>query len=64
MAEFGIKKSGHEGQFGRDKQEKATDVLRSGYEKITGYVSFLDLILANETNKLEATRSIPSTPTK
>jgi hypothetical protein len=31
-----VKKSGHEGQFGRDKQEKATDALRSGYEKMTG----------------------------
>lgn len=35
-AEFGVKKSGHEGQFGRDKQEKATDALRTGYEKMTG----------------------------
>lgn len=34
--DFGVKKSGHEGQFGRDKQEKATDALRSGYEKATG----------------------------
>ncbi|KAH6653319.1 hypothetical protein BKA67DRAFT_569167 [Truncatella angustata] len=33
---FGVKKSGHEGQFGKDKQEKATDALRSGYEKVTG----------------------------
>ncbi|KAF7541421.1 hypothetical protein G7054_g607 [Neopestalotiopsis clavispora] len=36
ITDFGVKKSGHEGQFGRDKQEKATDALRSGYEKMTG----------------------------
>ncbi|KAK6070689.1 hypothetical protein SCUP515_08298 [Seiridium cupressi] len=35
--DFGVKKSGHEGQFGRDKQEKATDALRGGYEKLTGW---------------------------
>ncbi|ETS73875.1 hypothetical protein PFICI_14821 [Pestalotiopsis fici W106-1] len=36
ITDFGVKKSGHEAQFGRDKQEKATDALRSGYEKMTG----------------------------